>query len=245
MFRLAWMLLAWPAMAQDVYISTLGEPLPSEQYVMQAIDEWNAALGIEVRYAGYTNQPCVDGSVTFRMPSTEEWIAAQGDRWLIPAATVFACQPEQNYTGLVVLFSPVWLDQPFVVYLHEAGHAIGARHVMNESAIMFPYQITATEITPMDIQAVIDCTPWLGTDGILRIQSLSYQGARLGATLWQDVTGAWSVLSVRPAAPLCLWNYELPNGNMTLWGVYAKGKRYGVQMAPIDGKWRVVEVREL
>lgn len=242
MTRLLFLLFPAICHAQDVYISTLGEPLPEQQQVQQAIDAWNTALGISLPFVGYTNQPCVDGAITYRMPLLTEWQSAMGSSWLTPAAAVFACQPELNYSGVVVLNSPLWGNPPDRVYTHELGHAIGARHVSDPAAIMYSGVVTAQEITPVDVRAVVDCTPWLGTDGVLRVPSLRYGGGQYGAQFSQVGGGRWYVTRRTTATAGCIWNYVLPDGDLALWQVYAQGKLYSVRLGPLGVYWIFSEV---
>jgi len=225
--------------AQTVYISTLASPVPDRLEVEQAINAWNSALGIDLSFSGYTQQPCVDGAITYRMPSVSEWIAATGDYWLHFAAAVFACQPERNFSGAVVLNSPIFGNPIAGIYTHELGHAIGARHVADSSAVMYSGVVTATEITPADIRAVVDCTPWLGTDGVLRVPSMDYAGIRYAVQLSPVVNGLWYVTRRADAIPGCIWNFQLPNGELTLWEVVAGGIRYDVRLVPSGLYWKI------
>ena len=228
--------------AQEVYISTLETPLPEEDKVVNAVSAWNTALSLNMNYVGYTNQPCVDGAITYRLPSPQEWQTAMGSYWLNSAAAVFACRPELNYTGVVVLNSPIWQQTSQGVYTHELGHAIGARHVSDPGSIMYSGVVKAEEITLTDIRAVIECTPWLGTDGILRVPAVSFGDARFGVQFSPVGGGLWYVTKRAAPTPGCIWNYRLPNGKLALWQVYAQGKLYNVRLDPAGVHWRDGEV---
>lgn len=230
------------ATAQEVYISTLEEPLPEEDKVVNAIMAWNDALSIDLRYVGHTNQPCVNNAITYRLPSMQEWQVLLGQGWLAYAAVAAACQPELNYAGVVVLNSPVWAAPSQRIYTHELGHAIGARHVDDPDSIMYAGVVTGDVITELDVRAVIDCTPWLGTDGVLRVPAVSFGGFRYSVQFSHVGNGLWYVTKRESPTPRCIWNYRLPNGALSLWEVFSQGGLYSVRLEPAGVYWRVGEV---
>lgn len=230
-------LIVWaqPSKAQTVYISTLGGPVPSSVQVQGAISKWTAALSISIPFAGSTALPCVNGAITYRIPSTSEWLAVMGSPRMDKLAATFACRPELNYTGSVILLNPFTGNPTDRIYAHELGHALGAHHVSNTLALMYESPSVDTPISD-DIQSVADCVVWSEPTGVIHIPATSASQK----VILTPNNGKWYVTSVASTSYACEFNYQLPNGDYELFEVLAWGGRYGVVLTQgSDGGWSV------
>lgn len=148
-----------PAFPQEIYFN------PERRVGTDQVDKieyaawsWNETAGFRAEYAGETDQRCIEGAITVRTPTVDEWLSTGRSLFFNGAIAVDECDAGEN--GYQIVVSPVFqLDVR--TYMHELGHTLGAWvHSSDDGDVMRGSIKTKGGISWQDVQLAIDEPFW-------------------------------------------------------------------------------------
>ena len=144
-----------PLLAQPVYINPSNQAHNLEPLVKFAVWSISERAGINAYYAGTTDAHCENGKIIVRSYTAEEWEATGiGHR-------AFAFTADCG-TGFIVVFSPYYAPQQWLVTHEIAGHAMGYfQHSADQYDVMYPYRVNPLRmLTTNDVNNIRANSVW-------------------------------------------------------------------------------------
>lgn len=203
--------LIW-AMGATVEYNDGDAPIETEDLLEYAIWSWSERSGMDIRYAGDTQDrgDPRSGVITVRWADQQEINQAGGNERTVATTQYYHAAGSRLMTGAIILLNRARTDLSETCWqtgaIHELGHALGVNtHHPDTDALMHATQYHCRyALTHRDSDMVLasrqSCHVELTREGDLYIPSIAGQSAYLSRVGTQY---RWELTDLRPATETC------------------------------------------